>query len=217
MKIKRILKNQSILLILIFILLSALTISDQAQVLKIRVIKDKAAIREKADINSPVIAKVPIGAVLESEKKEGEWYKVSFLYRGRFTISGYIHQDNIEIFPEIKKEKPVEVLPKPKIEKEEISIPEEKIEEKPKKIPREIKVKHERTPEDERFFASKNKIMNSFEEKKEILLKEKENIQQKIEKDNRKIKSLNTSITRLSPLIFKTHYNLNIFNELQQV
>jgi len=191
MKIKRILKKQSILLMLIFILLLALTISDQAQLLKIRVIKDKAAIRERPDVSSTVIAKVPIGAVLESERKEGEWYKVSFLYRGRFTISGYIHQKNIEIFPEIKKAKPVEVPPKPEIRKEEISIPEEK----PGKVPKEIRAKYERTPEDKQFFASKNEIMDSFEKKKTILLKEKENIQQKIEKKNRKIISLNTSIT----------------------
>lgn len=191
MRVKMILKKQNIILMSILILFLSSTIAEQPDILKVRVLKDKAAIREKPDISSPIIAKVPVGAVLDSERKEGEWYKVSFLYRGRFTISGYIHQDNIEIFPEIKKEKPVEVPPKPEIEKDKISIPEEK----PEKVPKEIRVKYEKTPEDERFFASKNEILNSFEEKKAILLKEKEKIQQKIEKDNLKIKSLSSSIT----------------------
>lgn len=199
MRVKSILKKQNFILMFIFILLLlSLIIADQAEILKVRAIKDKATIRENPDISSPVIAKVPLGSVLESEGKEEEWYKVSFKYRGRFTISGYIHQSDVEIISEIKEEKPPEVPPKPKIKKEKIV--EEKIYERLKDVPVERKIleeeliKYEKTPSDNQFFASKNEIMNSFEEKKENLLKEKEKIQKKIEKDNRKIKSLEASI-----------------------
>ncbi|MCP2520873.1 hypothetical protein NLC82_04305 [Candidatus Aminicenantes bacterium AC-335-A11] len=64
---------------------------------KVRVIKDKAEIRTEPNINSSVVAKVPMRAILEAEGKTGEWYQVSFRYRGQFTISGYIHQSFVEI------------------------------------------------------------------------------------------------------------------------
>jgi len=200
MRVKMILKKQNIILMSIFILFLCSTMADQADILKVRVIIDKANIREKPDISSPAIAEVPLEAVLESEVKEGEWYKVSFKYRGRFTISGFVHQSDVEVISVIEEERPAEVRPEPEIEKEEISIPEDKIEEKLKEVPverkilREERIKYEKTPTDEQFFASKNEIINSFEEKKEIFLKEKEKNQKNIEKSNRKIKSLNASI-----------------------
>lgn len=64
---------------------------------KVKVVKDKAEIRTEPAISSSVAAKVPVGAILESLGKAGEWYQVSFKYRGQFTISGYIHQSFVEI------------------------------------------------------------------------------------------------------------------------
>ena len=82
MNIKSLSRKQSIKLVLFFVLVLSLTLSliitGQTQTLKLKVTIEIAEMREKPDINSPVMASIPSGTVLESHGKEGEWYKVNY-------------------------------------------------------------------------------------------------------------------------------------------
>lgn len=189
-------KNSKIIRVLCAIFLLFLTLTLNASNLKLKVLIDKAEIREEPNISSSIIAKVPIEAVLESTGKSGEWYKVSFKYKGKFTISGYIHQSFVRAIEKVPERK--------ESEKKE---PEKKIEEKPEALPvsKEIPIEKKKTPhltpesenklKSEEFFTVKNKLMTSFNEKKSDLLKKKINMNKQLEEDNKKIESLNNKIT----------------------
>lgn len=98
-------------LLIIFLLLAGI---GEAAKLRVRVIVERANIRLRPDIKSPVIAKAPIGTVLESEGKEGRWYKVNLPPdESGFVVSGYIHENIVEVVEEIK-----EVLKEEKVEEE---------------------------------------------------------------------------------------------------
>ncbi|MCP2520876.1 SH3 domain-containing protein [Candidatus Aminicenantes bacterium AC-335-A11] len=106
----------SVTLLLVFLLFFWGII--QAGNLKVRVIVDKANVRLKPSLNSQIISKVPLGAILESEGKFGEWYRVNLPPdEYGFVVSGYIHESVVEVVeeipkvPQIKEEKPSEVTP----------------------------------------------------------------------------------------------------------
>jgi len=192
---KMISRNQKIILALCICLFLFLVITSQAAVLKVKVVKDSAEIRSEPAITSSIVAKVPIETILESSGKTGDWYQVSFKYRGQFTISGYIHKSFIEII-----EEKIEKAPEPeKIKKE---VVEEKAEEVPtleeipaeKRKPAELSLELEKELKAEEFFTAKSKLITSFEKEKGNLLKEKSKIEKIIEKDNKKIKVLNSGL-----------------------
>lgn len=62
----------------------------------IRVTAPKANIRVLPSIQSNIIRSVPMGAVLQAQKKEGPWFFVSFVMEG-FTIKGYIHETVVAV------------------------------------------------------------------------------------------------------------------------
>lgn len=65
---------------------------------KLRVVVDEAGIRLKADRSDPFITKVPLGAILESNEKKGEWYAISLPPDDRgFVVRGYIHETSVEV------------------------------------------------------------------------------------------------------------------------
>ncbi len=65
--------------------------------LKVRIIASNANVRIKPEKQSKVISSVPLGAILEVQKKEGEWYLVMLpIAQGGFNITGYIHQSTVE-------------------------------------------------------------------------------------------------------------------------
>jgi len=51
--------------------------TGEAARLKVRVIVKNAEVRLKPNAEAVVISQVPIGAVLESEAKEGKWFQVT--------------------------------------------------------------------------------------------------------------------------------------------
>ncbi|MFQ6083951.1 MAG: hypothetical protein ACE5WD_11440 [Candidatus Aminicenantia bacterium] len=102
-------EKQAIFLSLLICFLLFLTGITQAANLKVRVIVDKANVRLKPDITSTPVGKVSIGTVLESDKKEGKWYRVTLPPdEYGFTVSGYIHERIVEV---VEEEKPPEVSP----------------------------------------------------------------------------------------------------------
>jgi len=102
-------------LLLIIFLIFALKLGLAAN-LKVKVTVEKADIRLKPDITSQIIAKVVFNTVLESEGKVGSWYRVNLPPdENGFVISGYVHENMVEIVKEIKEvpkeEKPPEITP----------------------------------------------------------------------------------------------------------
>ena len=104
----------------------------------------QANIRLKPTTQSEAISKVPIGAVLDVIKKEGEWYLVKLPPDEKgIVVTGYIHQSIVEVVEEIKEipkeEKPEKAKPK---EIGPPTIPEREVKEekpmptKPQYIPR---------------------------------------------------------------------------------
>ena len=64
---------------------------------KIKVTSEKATIHLWPDSKSQIIGQVSSGTVLNSESKQGEWFRVNFrLTEDAVIKSGYIHQKHIE-------------------------------------------------------------------------------------------------------------------------
>ena len=82
--------------------------TGEAAQLKVRVIVKDAEIRLKPNAEAVFILRVPLGAVLESEGKEGKWFQVTLPPDEKgFVVSGYIHQDKVTVIEE-SEEKPKE-------------------------------------------------------------------------------------------------------------
>ena len=96
----------------------------RAEKQKIKVAAENASIRVKPDIESKIIGKLPVGSLLEAERKAGQWCEVKFLSKIDILISEYIH----EMYVEALEEK-IEEVPKKEIREvitEEIKVEEEK-------------------------------------------------------------------------------------------
>jgi len=107
-------------LILFVLVMATFVFSDDSQV---RVTASKANIRLRPTTQSTIVSTVPLGAVLEVIKKEGNWYFVKLPPDKKgIVVTGYIHQSLVEIFEEI--EKPVKSGERI-IEKKEAVIPRE--------------------------------------------------------------------------------------------
>jgi hypothetical protein len=68
-----------------------------AQLITLQVTAEQANIREKPDLTSPVVKQVVVGAVLEAEKKEGEWYEVRVDLDTGGTAVGYVHESLVRV------------------------------------------------------------------------------------------------------------------------
>ena len=76
-------------------LIFSLCVSLEAAPLKVKVIVDNSSIRATPELGGKVLAKVAQNTILESENKQGEWYKVIFEREG-VQISGFIHEMTVE-------------------------------------------------------------------------------------------------------------------------
>jgi len=71
---------------------------SRAEKFKLRVTADKANIRLKPDAGSMVISSAPLGAMLDSDKQAGEWFRVSLPPDEKgFVITGYVHSSTVEV------------------------------------------------------------------------------------------------------------------------
>ncbi|MEN6310154.1 MAG: SH3 domain-containing protein, partial [Acidobacteriota bacterium] len=69
----------------------------QERATKIKVTAEQANLREKPDIGSAVVQQIPEGTILESDRKEGEWYLVRYTLDDGGTIAGYIHESLVAV------------------------------------------------------------------------------------------------------------------------
>jgi len=75
--------------------------TGEAAQLKVRVLVKNAEIRLSPNAEAVVISRVPLGAVLESERKEGKWFQVTLPPDDKgFVIYGYIHQNKVTVIGE---------------------------------------------------------------------------------------------------------------------
>jgi len=61
--------------------------------LKVHIIAEEADIREAPDAKSKLLGQAPNGTMLETEEKQGPWYKVAVAAN----VYGYIHQGQLEV------------------------------------------------------------------------------------------------------------------------
>ena len=65
--------------------------------IRLRVTAEQANVREKPDIMSAVLRQIPEGAILEAERKEGEWYALLVEKEGGGSSLGYVHESLVMI------------------------------------------------------------------------------------------------------------------------
>ena len=82
-------------------LLPALLLAQEPEPIKIKVIIDNSSIKATPEIGGKTLANVSLDTVLESEEKQGEWYKVSVDKEG-LRIAGFIHEMLVEVVTEEK-------------------------------------------------------------------------------------------------------------------
>ncbi|MCP2520590.1 outer membrane beta-barrel protein [Candidatus Aminicenantes bacterium AC-708-M15] len=107
------------LLLIFFVFI--LTFTIHAENLKIKVIVEKANIRLKPDLGSPIVGKADLNQVFEvveeTNTKEGKWYMIRFKSVEGYMIYGYIHSSVVKVLeakkPEEKKPPAPPPAPKP--------------------------------------------------------------------------------------------------------
>jgi len=116
-------KNRAVLLVLSIICLLMFFDMGVAAEVTLTVKTSRANIRLNADLEATVITQAPMGAVLKSDAKEGEWYRVQLPpNKDGFVISGYIHESVVLVSEEqpqmesVGKSVPVET-PQPQVKK----------------------------------------------------------------------------------------------------
>jgi SH3-like domain-containing protein len=97
-------KSQTRILFFSLLLISGifgLVRSGTAEEVRLRIIAADASIRLAARSGSAVVSKVKLGAVLTSETKAGEWYRVDLPPdEDGYVISGFVHQGQVEVIGE---------------------------------------------------------------------------------------------------------------------
>ena len=91
--------KRTILPIVVILVLGAALCAAQvtsARPMKIKVTAEQANIREKPDIGSAIVQQIPEGAILDADKKEGEWFFVRYTLEDGGVIGGYIHESLVE-------------------------------------------------------------------------------------------------------------------------
>ncbi len=124
-----------IMLILIGHLVGAT--SFQAGGIKLRVTAEQANIRERPDIMSPILEQLPGGAILEAERKEGEWFAVLVERTEGGAVLGYVHESLVALVETRPAEPPREerILETEKIRERPIQKPVEPVEAEPRYVP----------------------------------------------------------------------------------
>jgi hypothetical protein len=130
--------GRSIIILLVLLTAPCVVYSmPEAQVITLQVTAEQANIREKPEIMSAVLKQVVTGAVLEAQKKEGEWYEVRVDLDAGGTVIGYVHESLVRVVAGA----PAEARPSPKVVKEpppgEVKPRPAEPEEKPKTPPAE--------------------------------------------------------------------------------
>jgi CRISPR/Cas system-associated exonuclease Cas4 (RecB family) len=73
--------------------------SQEVASVKVKVIVDSATVKVTPEIDGETLARIPLNTVLDSQEKQGEWYKVTFEKEG-LQISGFIHEMLVKVMTE---------------------------------------------------------------------------------------------------------------------
>jgi len=124
--------------LLFFIALFCFSITAQAAAIKLRIKVPNANVRAEPGAAARIIFQAPQGTILESENRQGEWYRVAIPGPvGGVTKYGFIHQSTVDVIEESKevpkqektdarKEEGKKVEEKQKVEeKKEVEVSEE--------------------------------------------------------------------------------------------
>lgn len=109
----------------------------QAAGIKLRVTAEQANVRERADIMSPILEQFPEGAVLEAERKEGEWFAVLVERAEGGAVLGYVHESLVTVV-DTKPAKPARderVEETEPVRERPIRKPVEPVKEEPRYVP----------------------------------------------------------------------------------
>jgi len=129
--LKKINKAYTLLFAITLLLLTGA--EAQEPITKIKVVTEQANVRLKPNIGSIIIQQVPQGTILESTKKEGEWYLIRIKTETGEQASGYVHESMVIVIerPPGEKEKIEERIEPEKIEKTEEKPPIQPVPETP--------------------------------------------------------------------------------------
>jgi len=73
--------------------------SQEVTPVKVKVIVDSATVKVTPEIAGETLARIPLNTILDSQEKQGEWYKVTFEKEG-LQISGFIHEMLVKVMTE---------------------------------------------------------------------------------------------------------------------
>lgn len=82
------------ILVCTIVLLLAVAVVAEAAVIRVKV--QTANVRQKADINSPIVSRVSMGTTLEATKKVGNFYEISIKDNAGNFVTAYISADVVE-------------------------------------------------------------------------------------------------------------------------
>ena len=106
-----IMRGKAILLSLIALI--GISSISQAVTTKLRIKVPNANIRAEPELTAGIIAQAPLGTILVSDIKSGDWYKVAIPGTSGATAKyGFIHQstaDVIEEFREVPKQEKIDL------------------------------------------------------------------------------------------------------------
>lgn len=101
-------------------------LSAEEPVSKLKIVTDQANVRLKPDIGSIIIYQIPIGTIVDSLGKEGEWFRIQFQSEEGDTVTGYVHESLVFLLESpTRKREPREISPQMPEEKEKKESPRE--------------------------------------------------------------------------------------------
>jgi hypothetical protein len=88
-------KKLVFLFVFVSLLAAPVLAAEQAIVLKVKV--QVANVRAEPDMNSTVVKKIPADTLLEARQRIGDWYEITVTDASGAAISGYIHQQVVDV------------------------------------------------------------------------------------------------------------------------
>jgi DNA-binding beta-propeller fold protein YncE len=93
------LKFIPVFLVVCLFILSFFMFPQEDTPVKVKVVVDSATVKVTPEIDGETLARIPLNTILDSQEKQGEWYKVTFEKEG-FQISGFIHEMLVKVMTE---------------------------------------------------------------------------------------------------------------------
>ena len=102
--------------ILILNLLAPSVVQAQELALKIKVVTEQANIRRQPDISSEILHQVPMGTILNSTGRDGDWFRVVWETEEQEFIIGFVHESLIVVVERRAEESRPEEVQRPPVQ-----------------------------------------------------------------------------------------------------